>query len=233
VVLDSFPEGFRALILGASGAIGTALLQQLQTTPRCGQVTGISRSTLPYLDFDDESSVKAAANALSTKGPFHLIVNATGLLHSPLFMPEKKLEQLTYQQLTATFRINTFGPALVIANFAPLLDSKRSVMAVMSAKVGSIQDNKLGGWYSYRASKAALNMLLRSAAIEIRRRNPQAVLVALHPGTVNSRLSRPFQGTRIGRPASDAAADLLCVLNGLKPDDSGRFYSYLGEQLPW
>lgn len=232
-LLSSFPDGFRALILGASGAIGTALVLQLQTTPHCAEVIGLSRSTLPGLDFDNESSVQAAADALADKGLFHLIVNATGLLHSAQFMPEKKLSQLSYEQMSATFRINAFGPALVLAKFAPLLDRQRGVMAVMSAKVGSIEDNKLGGWYSYRASKAALNMLLRSAAIEVRRSNPQAVLVALHPGTVNSRLSAPFQGARIGRNAADAAADLLRVLDSLGPDDTGRFYSYLGEQLPW
>jgi len=231
--LSSFPDGFRALILGASGAIGAALVLQLQDTPHCAEVIGVSRTTLPGLDFDNESSVQSAADALAPDGPFHLIVNATGLLHSTQFMPEKKLGQLTYEQMSATFRINAFGPALVLAKFSPLLDRQRGVMAVMSAKVGSIEDNKLGGWYSYRASKAALNMLLRSAAVEVRRSNPQAVLIALHPGTVNSRLSAPFQGARIGRDASDAAADLLRVLDSLGPDDTGRFYSYLGEQLPW
>lgn len=221
------------MVLGASGAIGTALVQQLQAMPRCAEVIGLSRNTLPSIDFDDESSVQAAADALAVRGPFHLILNTTGLLHTAQFMPEKRLAQLSYAQMTETFRINTFGPALVLAKFAPLLDLQRGVMAVLSAKVGSIEDNKLGGWYSYRASKAALNMLLRSAAIEVRRSNPKAVLLALHPGTVQSHLSEPFHGARIGRSPDLAAADLLRVLDALGPDDTGHFYSYLGESLPW
>jgi len=107
------------------------------------------------------------------------------------------------------------------------------VFAMLSAKVGSIGDNRLGGWYSYRASKAALNMLLKTASIEIRRSQPNAVLLALHPGTVNSRLSQPFRGEEIGRPASDAAQDLLSVIDGLGPEASGGFYAYSGEGLPW
>ena len=231
--LHSFPDGFRALIIGASGAIGAALVQQLQAAPRCGAVIGLGRTSEPKLDFDDESSVQAAADALGHTGPFHLIVNATGILHTPDFMPEKRLDQVTYSQLMTTFRINAFGPALVLAKFAPLLDRQRGVMAVLSAKVGSIEDNRLGGWASYRASKAALNMILKTAAIEVRRSNAQAVLVALHPGTVNSRLSGPFRGASIGRAASDVALDLLQVLDNVRPEDTGSFRSYQGEELPW
>lgn len=231
--LLSFPTGFRALIIGASGAIGAALVQQLQAAPRCSAVIGLSRESKPRLDFDDESSVQAAAAALEHEGPFHLIVNATGVLHTPEFMPEKRLDQVTYAQLMTTFRINAFGPALVLAKFAPLLDRQRGVMAVLSAKVGSIEDNRLGGWASYRASKAALNMILKTAAIEVRRSNPQAVLLALHPGTVDSALSGPFRGASIGRAARDVALDLLQVLDNAQPEDTGSFRSYQGEQLPW
>jgi NAD(P)-dependent dehydrogenase (short-subunit alcohol dehydrogenase family) len=135
--------------------------------------------------------------------------------------------------MAEVFRINALGPAMVLARFAPLLDSSRGVFAVLSAKVGSIGDNRLGGWYSYRASKAALNMFVKTASIEMRRRNPSSVLVALHPGTVNSRLSAPFKGAEIGRAASDAAADLLRVMDRVGPDDSGGFFSYNGERLPW
>lgn len=221
------------MIIGASGAIGAALVQRLQAAPRCGEVIGLGRQSVPRLDFDDEASVQAAADALAPKGLFHLIVNATGVLHTPEFKPEKRLGQVSYAQLMTTFRINAFGPALVLAKFAPMLDRQRGVMAVLSAKVGSIGDNQLGGWYSYRASKAALNMLLKTAAIEVRRSNPQAVLVALHPGTVDSSLSGPFRGASIGRAAGDVATDLLRVLDALGPDDTGSFHSYQGEQLPW
>ena len=122
----------------------------------------------------------------------------------------------------------------MLAHFAPLLaKGERSLLAVLSAKVGSIGDNRLGGWYSYRASKAALNMLLKTAAIEVARTHPQAVLAALHPGTVDSALSAPFRGTQIGRPAPDAARDLLAVLDTLQPADSGGFWAYDGQRLPW
>ncbi|MEJ7687422.1 MAG: SDR family NAD(P)-dependent oxidoreductase [Variovorax sp.] len=231
--MQSFPEGFRALVLGATGAIGAALVKQLQAEPRCAGVVGLGRHSTPAIDFDDEDSIGAAAAALQPQGPFHLIVNAAGMLHSPRFLPEKRLAQVGYAQLMETFRINTFGPALVLAQFAPLLDTQRCVLAMVSAKVGSIEDNRMGGWYSYRASKAALNMLVKCAAIELRRSNPRAVLAALHPGTVRSKLSAPFRGAEIGRSPHDAAADLLRVLDGLTPDDTGGFFAYTGDRLPW
>ncbi|MHB8950733.1 MAG: SDR family NAD(P)-dependent oxidoreductase [Rhodoferax sp.] len=231
--MNTFPDGFRALVIGASGSIGQAFVQMLQVNPRCGEVVGLHRKSEPRVDFDDEASIASAAEALRGGGKFHLIINAAGLLHTGDFMPEKKLGDLNYAQLEATFRVNTFGPALVLRHFAPLLDTQRSVLAVISAKVGSIEDNRLGGWYSYRASKAALNMLLKTAAIEVRRSNPQAVLVSLHPGTVSTDLSKPFKGEQIGRAASDAADDMLGLLNRLSPADSGSFFTYSGERLPW
>ena len=231
--MQSFPQGFRALVLGASGGIGSAFVQSLQADPRCASVLGLHRHSEPAVDFDNESSVLRAAEALKAQGPFHLVINAAGLLHTPQFMPEKRLGQLHYAQMEATFRANTFGPALVLAHFAPLLARERGVLAMLSAKVGSIGDNRLGGWYSYRASKAALNMLVKTAAIEVQRNQPQAVLVALHPGTVDSALSKPFRGAEIGRPAAVAAAEMLATLDVLTPEDSGGFFSYSGEQLPW
>ena len=231
--MNTFPDGFRALIIGASGGIGAAFVDALTQNPRCGQVLGLHRHSDPAIDFDDEASVAAAAAELARQPKFHLIINATGVLHSPGAMPEKKLSDLNYAQLMDTFRINTFGPAMVLRHFTPLLDPERSAMALISAKVGSIEDNRLGGWYSYRASKAALNMLIKTAAIEVKRSKPQAVLVSLHPGTVNSRLSQPFRGAEIGRPAADAAQDMLRVINQLKPADTGSFYAYDGKPLPW
>ena len=230
--MASFPEGFRALVIGASGGIGQAFVQALQANPRCAEVIGLHRRSEPRVDFDDEVSLGAAAAQLAATGKFHLIINAAGVLHTDRFMPEKKLGDLTYAQLEATFRVNTFGPGLVLRHFAPLLDVQRSVLAVLSAKVGSIADNRLGGWYSYRASKAALNMLLKTAAIEVKRSNPQAVLVSLHPGTVSTGLSKPFKGDQIGRAAMDAARDMLSVLAQLTPADSGSFMAYNGTHLP-
>jgi len=148
-------------------------------------------------------------------------------------MPEKQLSQLSYAQMLNNFSVNTLGPALLLRHVTPLLDRQQALMALLSAKVGSIEDNRLGGWYSYRASKAALNMLVKTAAIELRRTQPQTVLVALHPGTVSSALSAPFRGAEIGRPASQAAAEMLSVLGRLTPADSGHFLSYTGEVLPW
>lgn len=232
--MQSLPEGYRALVIGSSGAIGAALVRQLQADPRCGQVIGLGRHTRPAIDFDNEPSVAAAAEQLRSSGPLHLIMVATGMLHGASGMPEKRLGQLRYAQVEAVFRVNTLGPAMLLAHFAPLLARReRSLMAVLSARVGSIGDNRLGGWYSYRASKAALNMLLRTAAIEVARTHSQAVLAALHPGTVDSPLSAPFRGAVIGRPPAEAAADLLRVLDGLTPDVSGGFWAYTGERLPW
>ena len=233
MTLPSMPDGYRALVIGASGAIGAALLQHLAADGRCALALGLHRQSQPAVDFDDEASVGQAAAVLAPQGPFHLIVNAVGVLHSDGRMPEKKLGDLGYAQLEATFRANTFGPALVLRHFSPLLDRQRAVLAVLSAKVGSIGDNRLGGWYSYRASKAALNMLVKTAAIELRRTQPQAVLVALHPGTVASGLSRPFRGEQIGRAPDRAAAEMLQVLDGLAPTDSGTFVAYDGQRLPW
>ena len=232
--LHSLPEGYRALVIGSTGAIGSAFLAHLQADPRCALAVGLGRHTSPAVDLDDEATIAAAAQQLKAQGPWHCIIHAAGLLHGPQGMPEKRLGQLNCAQMEATFRINTFGPALVLAHFAPLLPKQgRGLLAVLSAKVGSIGDNRLGGWYSYRASKAALNMLVKTASIEVARTHPQAVLVALHPGTVNSALSAPFNGAEIGRPAADAAGDMLRVLDGLPAEQTGSFHAYSGEPLPW
>jgi NAD(P)-dependent dehydrogenase (short-subunit alcohol dehydrogenase family) len=232
-MLSSLPDQFHALVIGASGTIGAAIVALLRDAPRCASVTGLQRHCPPYIDFTDEDSIARAASALADGPRFHLVINAAGLLHSEDFMPEKRLADLGYAQMQATFQANTFGPALLLRHFVPLLDRERAIMAMLSAKVGSIGDNRLGGWYSYRASKAALNMLVKTAAIEVARTQPNSVLVALHPGTVNSNLSRPFRGETIGRPAQVAAADMLQVLDTLTPDDSGKFRAYDGAALPW
>lgn len=231
--MQSFPAGFRALVIGASGGIGAALVEALHRHPRCAAVVALGRTSVPALDLTEAASIEHAARTVAEQGPFHLIVNAAGLLHGEGFLPEKRLGDLRYEQLLATFQVNTFGPALILRHFSGLLDRQRGVLAMLSAKVGSIGDNRLGGWYSYRASKAALNMLIKTAAIELRRSQPRAVLLALHPGTVNSRLSQPFRGAEIGRPAATAAQDLLTVIDRLGPEDSGSFHAYTGEVLPW
>ncbi len=232
--MQSLPSSYRALVIGASGAIGCALVARLHDDPRCAEVVTLGRTTTPAVDFLAPDSIAAAAQASRAQGPWHLVLVATGMLQGPTGGPEKRLADLDAQHMAASFSVNTIGPALALAAFTPhLARGERSVAAVLSAKVGSIGDNRLGGWYSYRASKAALNMVVKTASIELARTHPQAVIAALHPGTVDSALSAPFRGAQIGRPADDAARDLLAVLDGLQPDDSGCFRAYDGQRLPW
>lgn len=228
--MDSLPDRYQALVIGATGAIGAAFVDQLKSDPRCAGVVGLSRRSTPPLDLTAPASIAEAADALRAQGPFHLVIVATGILHGQAFMPEKKLEAVSQAQLSETFQINTFGPALVIQQFLPLLHDD-GLLAVLSAKVGSIEDNRLGGWYAYRASKAGLNMIVKTAAIECARRWPRKRLIAVHPGTVASALTRPFRPD--ARAAIDATADMLKVLDSLTPEDSGCFVSYSGERLPW
>jgi NAD(P)-dependent dehydrogenase (short-subunit alcohol dehydrogenase family) len=227
------PDSFRALVIGSSGTIGSAFVELLQNNPMCTSVTGIHRNSNNPIDYQDLSTIEVAAKALSGEAPFQLIINTIGVLHSADWMPEKKLDDLNPAQLQTLLQINAIGPSLTIQQFSKLLDPAGSVMATLSAKVGSIEDNRLGGWYSYRASKATLNMLIKTAAIEFGRTKPNTALIALHPGTVNSRLSQPFKGQQIGRPPLDAAQDMFNVLLSLNKEDSGTFVSYSGERLPW
>ncbi len=230
--LYRFPENLRALILGSEGALGQAFCDLLRDQHPQAQVVGLHRHSKPALDLLSEVSLQQAAQTVAGQGPFDLVIYAAGVLHTADFMPEKKLGQLNQAQWQHTLMVNTIAPALVLRYFQPLL-SEQGSMAFLSAKVGSIGDNRLGGWYSYRASKAALNMLIKTAAIEIQRSRPQQTLLALHPGTVQSRLSQPFHGGAQARPASEAAAQLLAVIDQKGPPESGGFFSYDGSALPW
>ena len=223
----------KALVIGAGGAIGAAFAEVLRADPRRPHVIALNRHSDPPLDYGREETVAAAAEVLRAHAPFQVVIVATGVLHTAAAQPEKRLADLQLASMEEVFRLNTFGPALVLRHVAPLLDRQRSVMAFLSAKVGSIGDNRLGGWYSYRASKAALNMLVKTASIELRRTHPGAAVVALHPGTVKSALSRPFRGDEIGREAAQAAGEMWQVLQGLGAEDSGRFVAYDGQSLPW
>ncbi len=231
--MQSLPTPYQALVIGSQGAIGRAFTEQLGRDPRCGGVVELGRHTDPPVDYMHEDSLANAAAAWRDRGPFHLVLVATGLLHSSTAQPEKRLADLALGTMEEVFRVNTFGPALVLRHFGPLLARERSLMALLSARVGSIGDNRLGGWYSYRASKAALNMLVKTASIELRRTHPGAVLAALHPGTVKSALSRPFRGDAIGREPAQAADEMLNALDTLTAEDSGCFLAWDGQRLPW
>ena len=192
-----------------------------------------------HIDITDEPSLAAAAadiGRLIDQGlTLRLVINATGFLHGRGFEPEKSWRQLDAVHMAHAFAINAIGPALLMKHFLPLLPrSGKSVFATLSAKVGSIGDNRLGGWYSYRASKAALNQLVHTAAIELARQKPQAICVALHPGTVDTPLSSRFakSGLDVQRP-EESAARLLAVIDRLSAKDSGGFFNHHGEPLPW
>ena len=231
--MSLLPNPFSALVIGASGTIGSHFVKLLEGNPSCSKVIGIHRNSSNAINYHHPETIEASANSLAELGPFQLIINTIGALHSEQWMPEKKLDDLNPTQLTEMFNTNTIGPALTIKHFSKLLDPKHSVMATLSAKVGSIEDNRLGGWYSYRASKAALNMIIKTASIEFARTKPNIALIALHPGTVNSGLSQPFRGQQIGRDPLEAVNDMFNVLANVKKEDSGSFLTYSGEKLPW
>jgi NAD(P)-dependent dehydrogenase (short-subunit alcohol dehydrogenase family) len=232
--MNSLPAGYRALVIGASGAIGGALVQALQADPRCGQVRSLSRRSTPALDLTNEASIAAAAAHLREQGPWQLVFCATGVLQVDGRLPEKRLADLDATTMAQALAVNAIGPALLVKHFHELLPLKeRGLLAVLSARVGSIGDNRKGGWYSYRASKAALNMLLHTAAIEVARKRPLAVLAALHPGTVRSGLSQPIIGDAEATEPADAARHLLAVLDGLPAERSGAFFAWDGTAIPW
>lgn len=223
-----------AVVIGCGG-IGAALVEALRAGGGFDEVIVLGRRSTPALDLLDEASIAACARFVAAQGVPELIIDATGILHGPGMAPEKSWRELDPAVLAQAFAINAIGPALLMKHFLPLLPrDRRAVFATLSAKVGSIGDNRLGGWYAYRASKAALNQLLRTASVELRRSRPKAICVALHPGTVDTGLSAPFAkaGLQVQGP-TQAAARLLAVVDGLAGDDSGEFFDYRGERLPW
>ncbi len=248
-----------ALVFGASGGIGQAFARQLaahptvqtlvlcaraaSTDPALAEIAALGESTSRRCwridaDITDEASLRALAAQLSAQVPsLDLIINASGLLHADGVAPEKSLEQIALPAMQQVFAVNAYGPILLAQALMPWLRARqRVVFASLSAKVGSIADNRLGGWYSYRAAKAAQNQLLKTLAIELGRKNPESVVLALHPGTTDTALSRPFQGNvapgKLFSPAWVADA-LLAIIARATPEDSGQFLSWDGERLPW
>ena len=219
----------RSLVLGATGGIGGAVAEALS---RRGQVLGLSRSD--GLDWRDPARAEGALQAAAAQGPFDLIFDATGALEIDGHGPEKQLAAIDADAMAVQFSVNAIGPALVLKHYKVLLPKTgRSVLATLGARVGSIGDNRLGGWISYRASKAALNQIVRTASVEIARTRPEAVVVALHPGTVHTRLSDGFVRAPDVFTPSEAAQNLLTVLDGLNAEATGGFYAYDGSQIPW
>jgi len=236
--MSSKPEG-SAVVIGASGGIGSAFEAALRDEGDFSVVHGLSRSRSgsQHIDLLVEDSIAAAATEIA-KGPApRLIIVATGLLHDGERGPEKAMGSLEAEWLARTYAVNAIGPALVAKHFLPIMPrSGRAVFAALSARVGSISDNRLGGWYGYRASKAALNMIVRNLAIEERRRNDRAIIVTLHPGTVDTSLSKPFQGNTEPSRLFDterAALQLLDVIEELKPADSGKLFDFEGKEVPF
>ncbi|OSQ51416.1 SDR family NAD(P)-dependent oxidoreductase [Marivita geojedonensis] len=218
-----------ALIIGSSGGIGSALADAL--TARGVAVTGLSRRH-DGLDVADEASVKAALGALD--GPFDLVFVATGALEINGAEPEKTLKHVTAEAMIDQFKLNTVGPSLVLKHAMRLLPRKgRAIFVALSARVGSIGDNRLGGWYSYRTSKAALNQMIHGSAIELARTHKDLICVVLHPGTVETRFTEKYVGHNPSVPASEAAENLLAVLDGLTPNDTGKFFDWQGKEVPW
>lgn len=225
-----------AVVIGASGGIGSALSDALEKGGRFTQVVRLSRSSTPPIDLIDEDSIASAADYLKgLDGSPRLIIDATGMLHGAGVEPEKSWRSLDPVQMAQSFAVNATGPALLMKHLLPLLKRDDiSIFATLSAKVGSIGDNRIGGWWSYRASKAALNQFVRTAAVELARKNKTAICVALHPGTVDTGLSGKFVKTGLDvRSPEQAALDLLAVIERLGPDDSGGFFDYRGDRLPW
>jgi len=219
----------RALVIGSSGGIGAALVTALHA--RGARVNELSRAGHGF-DITDAASVEAHMSALD--GPFGLILVATGALTRAGGKPEKALREIDAGAMAAQFALNATGPALVLRHVPRLLArERRGVFAALSARVGSIGDNRAGGWYGYRASKAALNQIVHTAAIELARSHRQSVCVALHPGTVATPFTRGYLGRHPAVPPEAAADNLLGVLDGLTPAQTGGFFDRAGKPVPW
>jgi NAD(P)-dependent dehydrogenase (short-subunit alcohol dehydrogenase family) len=226
-----------ALVIGGTGSIGSAIINELKNQ-KFTNIISLGRSSNPPLDLLDESSIKKAADFIKNQpGSLCLLFDATGILHNEdqNQMPEKTYKNIDLTFMKKNFEINVMGPALIMKHFLPLLDTdQKSIFATLSAKVGSISDNRYGGWYSYRASKAALNQMIKTASIELKMKNKNAVCVAIHPGTVTSKLSKPFQKDNLKIQSNEESAkNIVQVMTNLKINDSGLFFDWSGDIISW
>lgn len=248
VSLQSFAQNYRALVFGAGGGLGGAFVRALAEDPRCGAVFAVSRrpldlpgATTLQADFSDPDSIAAAAEAAGADGALHLVIAATGILHDgTALQPEKSWRDLDADQLAQLLRVNVIGPSLIARHTLDRLERgtrdapQKAVWAALSARVGSITDNRLGGWHGYRASKAALNQMIRTLSVELARRAPGAACIGLHPGTVDTGLSKPFQRNvpegKLFTPEYSAAR-LLGVIDAIGPAQSGQVFDWAGERV--
>ena len=233
-------------VVGASGGIGSAFLRQLESDSSVSKILAYSRKPgtagggkvehFP-IDLTNQTSIERAVSVAVAHSPLDLVILASGLLHSASVAPEKTMGSVDFATMRSVFEVNAIGPALLAAGLLPLMRKDgKSVFAALSARVGSIADNRLGGWVSYRASKAALNMVLRTFSIEQARKNPRCVVVGLHPGTVDTALSEPFATRNAGKQLfhpDEAAANLLAVIDSLSADDSGGFFAWDGAAIEY
>ena len=230
-------------VIGSSGAIGRAFLNAYIQDKDISNIYSISRTEVKSkderitninIDVTDEASVKAAASKIGDSSLDRLIV-ATGILHTELFGPEKSIKDIKIENFVKIFSVNAFGPALIGKYFLPLMKKdKKSIAAFLSARVGSISENKLGGWYAYRASKSALNQIIKNFSIEAKRTNPTGIIIGLQPGTVKSKLSEPFQkNVKKGKLLlpKDSVKSLIRVIENVMQNDSGKIFDWKGEEI--
>lgn len=222
-------------IIGSSGGIGQAFVDVLSRQHPNANLYPFSRTGEYRIDYASEDSIAEAANIASNTGPLDLVIVANGMLHSKEITPEKSIKELARYKFQQLFEVNTIVPSLIAKHFLPHLNRDYpSIFAALSARVGSISDNQLGGWYAYRASKAALNMIIKNAAIEVGRHNKKAIIVGLHPGTVDTDLSRPFHKNvpveQLLTP-HQSVTRLLEALASFTPDQSGKCFAWDGEEI--
>ncbi|WP_171233073.1 SDR family NAD(P)-dependent oxidoreductase [Ruegeria sp. HKCCA4812] len=218
-----------ALIIGASGGIGAAVREQLEAQGVA--VTCLSRSVEGF-DLMEPDRASRMLDRLS--GPFDLVLVASGALEISGNAPEKTIRSVSAMAMMDQFALNAVGPALVLSRAHQLLPrQRRSVFVVLSARVGSIGDNRMGGWISYRAAKAAVNQIVHTSAIELARTHKQAICVALHPGTVKTEFTRKYLGRHPAVEPGEAARNLMSVIGGLRPADTGGFFDWAGKPVPW
>ena len=233
--LHSFPAGFKAIVVGATGGIGSAIADHLDRSPDCGKVIRLSRTAPIPIDVTDEASIISFAERTAKSGDkIHLIFDATGALTIGDKGREKSHGAIEPLNRARAFATNAIGPALILKHRSPLRPrTGKCAFATLSARVGSIEDNRLGGWYAYRASKAALNQIVKTASYEIARKRPEAVCLALHPGTVATRLSEKHANGTYTHSPKQAAQKLLGVIDVLDANETGGFFDYDGRSIPW